>query len=461
MPKPIYTEALGELVNFEDMSSDEIFNNLVQMEQQGNFRGIVAFGAYFLEKGALDFADTDNARTAFERWEQTLVYSIGVDTKNYKVRENKKESYDNFYREYGRFRAEWQIECGKEKEAFLERMKKGEIPDTEAIEGNEEALRGVASGYINVTGDAPRKLLFTTLSSYEISSALDLEESRYLNSLVDEGAKDVFNKLNEKDKELYKFGDVTGGSNDAGRYGYFVPNEHAGKDDTPYFTLSEDIKEINLYKRNQIDINQGREKLKIIRQEAIDQCKIISEVRTLAKDIAYEARKKLEALEKMTEKGHRNTESYDRMHNVLKVVSKFDETTSMSEVAVQLRGLKEAADNYKRQHDRFFRRRWGFGNDRFNFSKELPGFVDGFLTEYNEIIKDYKNLKKEDAKNSSYLLESKRNLIERIDNVIGDQVKEKVSVKDIDNDCVMRNNDKVIASVKSKEKNEPEKGMGS
>ena len=119
-------------------------------------------------------------------------------------------------------------------------------------------------------------------------------------------------------------------------------------------------------------------------------------LREHAKQMALEAKDKLNRLEKMTEKGHKDTQSFTDMKNALKKVSEIDaDNMSLYEINSRITDLKSTSNAYKTSHDRIIRRRWGYGNDRFKMSKELESFANQNIKTLDEKAK---GISKVDAK---------------------------------------------------------------
>ena len=352
----------------EEEPADEkarVLQELLDLEKKKDYMGIV-------EKSMDIFQRQQKFEASDEEQEATVDYvrSFYGMTENgitgNKVFPEKMEAFVGINKAMGAKRAQYAIQLGKEAVEFKEKLVSGEIKGAEKWKDDDKALSDIAGSYVASTSktaydmESVQNSLGIMVPAEEDCSAIAIQS-------VKDGANEYAKGLHdEKAEEYLKLGREANSAK-VNRYGLKIV-ENGGKDGKTFFADSEtkktldkmtDPKDLEKYEADNDKIQEQAKK----NQEMIE--KIIAG-----------AKKNLKQLNAMQKKGHKNGDEYNNMHDALEKLSKIDpKDCSLSHVQKKLEELGDAAKEYERTHDKWYKATRGYGKDRLELSKFLQTMV--------------------------------------------------------------------------------------
>jgi uncharacterized protein YoxC len=152
-------------------------------------------------------------------------------------------------------------------------------------------------------------------------------------------------------------------------------------------------------------------------------------------DVVEYAKEKLDQLDKITKKGHNNSDEYKNMRNALKTLSEIDLTeTTLEKVSKAIDDVKETSKVYRETHDVWNKAFKKFGQKRLNMAVDLEGKATAFQQTFNEISEGM-----DTKKSIRDLVNDKRATLDKIEkevktrNLSLNDLKNKVGVGNADN----------------------------
>ncbi|MCR5634024.1 MAG: hypothetical protein K6F90_01800 [Lachnospiraceae bacterium] len=366
-------EELGDDPKFAGYDK-ETYKNLLEKEKTGDIKGVAEIIAesYYLmsrvEAGLLEDPLMESKMAAVKRYQNSFI-------EDKEIREEKKDIYEKLSNETALRCVKLQIEAGKEVEAFAQKIEKGEVAKTEGIKDNKEARFDLAKNYVAQKSVNVAKKELTLSGNFEILDSIVSDDAAEFNVTIDMVTAEYLSKESdgltpEQKKKYFELGDGKD-SDKARKYGYFI-NKNAKLPGDPEFTLNRSAERKNILSRKDstpAELNQVYDELSGMMNTAVEYQSFIAEVREQARDM-------LKDLDNMTKEGHNNNKTFTDMRKALKDVTDINlNTISNNDFSSMMYDLKNASDTYTKSHDRLFRKRWGYGNDRFNMSKKLSKFA--------------------------------------------------------------------------------------
>ena len=360
----------------------EFENKMHEMMEQGRYRELLELMT------DVTIANADRStRTAEDKARDKAIGSFAekyiADPQKYKG------MLTEFFNEAGKLNGEWSVKAGQEKEEMIERIKRGEIPGTEQLVGDDKAVTEVAYDIVDKTSPTVGKLRAKTVPLELFTMGLpDMPDPRpdpshleaeipmvlggiWIAKIQAMGQEAYLDSRNDLPKEELTRLSLLGMKTDqnSGKYGYELNPD--AKNENEYFSkIPSDIKKIR-----EADTS---EKLEAFDKESVKKAQQITELGVIFKDLQYQATEKLKNLESMKKEGHVNSSEYDDMHKALKYfVDMNPEKVNIMCMKDRLDDLAKASKDYETTHNVWNKAvfKGGYGDRRLQMSKELQTFA--------------------------------------------------------------------------------------
>ncbi|MCR5634023.1 MAG: hypothetical protein K6F90_01795 [Lachnospiraceae bacterium] len=388
---------LDERVELDGDKVDlDLYNSLVNKENNYDVKGIVeraseVTGEYIYNKdrGIFD-KDVIKKMMAIRAYQERFMDPANPGH----IKEDKADVVDDISREIGIMQAKARIQVGREKEDMAAKIMEGKEEGLEGLAGRKQESEDIASEYVMKTSDTYLKRnaalnAFDYISKHtskEVSNNFKTNIKNATNNYLSEASDDLTADEKKKymDKGVAKYGDS------AKILGYSV-NVLAKYLDQKDYILARSADRLNKVTKESTSIKE----IDAISNKCINEYDKYNKLNYILTEMSKNAKGMLQELDKMNKEGHKDSKSFDNMKKSLKDLSQMDPNNMTLEKAEKLiKKVEKYTKDYNKSHERIFRRRWGFGNDRLLMSRKIIKMVNDNMDNFYREAKGLESKRK-------------------------------------------------------------------
>ena len=350
----------------EDEYDKEVYNKLVELDKTGDYGAVIE---YLLDV-KYKTTDTDQEISAYNAINK---YTLDLA--------NQLEKRKKYITELGKISVKYNYQKSLEVKELERKIKDGEVPETESIRQDEDA---VAISCVNENNF--KKNYLQSLSAEFTDETLSKEE---FNNLIEDGKKQEIKRLSEENnKSEEEIRRLVTKAEDSGAYdkndktiGYEI---YQGRDKVQVLKVSPWRHIKNML------VKEGDDSPSLAEYEkAIKDNDKVWEKYEKGKELANLGREQARIILKRYGKDLESLKEDDDIHHLLlklQVLTEGTDNMSLDDLGTCFSNISYNARSYRRSHGGWFRKRWGASKRVFKLTKNLEGFGNYYHDKYEEIV---------------------------------------------------------------------------